>query len=203
MPKPIRKTPELRWDKQANRYRASNGQFVARSAVVDSVQSVVDDTRRKVQALSQAYADGKITLLDWQIGMKDTLKAAHTLSAGIAMGGKANMTPADWGRVGQMIRVQYEALNRFALELEQGKSMHLGRADQYAKAVRMTFINAERLNRPFQQLARWVRTKHESCAGCLEQAARGVQLLAAFPAIGSQQCRMNCGCHLAFVTEAA
>jgi len=201
MPNPKKPQSSLRWDKQVSRYRAPNGRFVARKTVLTARDTIVDDSRRQLRAISEAYVNGKITLLDWQIQMKDTIKAAHTLSAGIAMGGKVNMTPSDWGRVGQMLRVQYEALNRFALDLEAGKPMHFGRVDQYGKAVGLTFQNAERLQKPLTQMARWVRSVRESCEGCRTQSYRGVQPLVMFPAIGSQNCRMNCHCRIEYVTQ--
>lgn len=186
----------LTWDGKSRRYRDQRGRFVARTIVTDARNQIVETTRQKLRALSQDFVDGKITLMEWQLAFKDTIKAGHTLAAGIAMGGKANMTPADWGRVGQMLRIQYEALNRFALELEGGRKMHLGRVDQYARSIRSTFLNAERLRVPLEQLARWIRTKRESCEDCREQARRGVLPVGAFPPIGSLACRHNCGCYL-------
>lgn len=196
MPKIKSQRLPLVWDSQANRYRDQQGRFVARTIVTEARNRIVDDAQRKLRAISQQFLDGKISLADWQTQFKDIIKAAHTLAAGIAMGGKANMTAADWGRVGQLLRVQYEALNRFALQIEAGKKLSLGRVDHYAASIRSTFLNAERLRQPQFAVARWVRTKRESCEDCREQERRGVQLLSTFPRIGSLSCRHRCGCYL-------
>lgn len=197
MPNPVKKNRlPLSWDNNAGRYRDQTGRFVARTVVTDARNQIVEHVRLKLRAISQDFTDGKITLAEWQLGFKDILKAGHTLAAGIAMGGKANMTPADWGRVGQQLRVQYEALQRFALQIEAGQKINLGRVDQYARSIRSTFLNVERLRIPATKRARWVRTKRESCEDCKEQERRGVQPIAMFPPIGSLRCRHNCGCYI-------
>jgi hypothetical protein len=191
--------PTLRYDPKASRYRSERGTFVSRATVLEARDAIVRDTSEKLRRISEQYRDGKISLAEWQTTFKDTIKAAHTLSAGIAMGGKANMAQSDWGKIGQQLRVQYEALNRFALQLEGGATINLGRVEQYARAVRSTFINAETLRQPATRMARWVRTRAESCAGCVEQAARGKQPLRSFPPIGSRQCRHACKCFLEYL----
>lgn len=196
MPKIKSQRLPLVWDSKANRYRDQQGRFVARTTITEARNRIVNDTQQKLRAISQQFLDGKISLAEWQTSFKDIIKAAHTLAAGIAMGGKANMTAADWGRVGQMIRVQYEALNRFALQIEAGKKLSMGRVDHYAASIRSTFLNAERLRQPQFAVARWVRTKRESCEDCREQERRGVQLLSTFPRIGTLRCRHRCGCYL-------
>jgi hypothetical protein len=160
---------------------------------------LIEDTRLRLRDISQRFVDNRITLAEWQLEFRDTIKAAHTLAAGIAMGGRRNMTQADWGRVGALLRDQYSFLNRFAAQVEAGRAMHLGRVDLYARAVRSTFLNAERLRIPPTQLARWIRTKIESCPDCRYQASRGVALVGTFPPIGSQKCRHNCGCYLLYI----
>jgi len=203
--KPKTKSPDLKspltWDSRAHRYRDERGRFLKREAVTEARNRLIDDTQRRLRDLSQRYVDGKLTLVEWQLEFRDALRAAHTLAAGVARGGKANMTPADWGKVGARLKSEYAALQRFALQLEAGRAMHLGRVDLYARAVRHTFLEAERLGLPQFQLARWVRTRRESCEGCRSQAARGTALAAAFPPIGSQQCRSNCGCYLLYVKQ--
>lgn len=196
---PYAKVP-LSWDASSSRYRASStGRFIARSKVVEAVDLLVEDTREYLRGLSQMYTDGKIDLGDWQSAFKDRLRAAHTLSAGIALGGKENISQAEWGRIGALTREQYGYLQGFAVELEQGKQIHFGRVDLYARAIRATFLNAERIRMAANQKARWVLHAKESCAGvgsCREQASRGKQLVRDFPLIGSRICLHNCHCEL-------
>lgn len=200
MPDPVKPSRlPLVWDSQTGRYRDQQGRFVARTIVTDARNQIVDDTQQRLRRITEQYNDGKISLADWQTQFKDIIKAGHTLAAGIAMGGKNNMTAQDWGRVGQILRIQYEALNRFALQIEQkGGRISLGRVDHYAASIRSTFLNAERLRKPQFALGRWIRTKRESCEDCRAQASRGVQLVSTFPPIGSLRCRHHCGCYISY-----
>lgn len=188
---------QLTFDNATQRYRGSNGRFVARRTIVDAVNSIVIDTENRVRQISQQYIDGKLSVAAWQSEMTDTLRAAHTLAAGIGGGGKANMTPRDWGRLGALTREQYKYLNRFALQLEDGKMPHFGRATMYARAVRNTFLNFERARLPKNAKGRWVLNARESCHGansCTEQSKRGLKPVSSFPLIGSRLCLHNCLC---------
>jgi hypothetical protein len=184
----------ITYDKSNREYRNVAGKVITHDKLTAARDAIVKDTERKLIALTEQYKAGKISLVDWQIGFKDVIKPAHTLSAGIAMGGKDAMTVRDWGKVGGQLRVQYQKLFEFALQVEQGKKINMGRVKQYARAVGSTFKNAIRLRFPEGTLARWVRSKTESCTDCLHQESRGVLPAEDFPQCGSLRCGHNCGC---------
>jgi len=181
----------------AREFRNASGKVISRDRITAARDLIVKDTERKLIAITEQFQAGKISLVDWQIGFKNIIKPAHTLASGIAMGGKESMTVQTWGRVGQKIRIQYERLNMFALQIERGGKINMGRVKQYARAVRSTFINAARLRMPEGTLARWVRHAKESCDDCIALAGRGVAPIEDFPQVGAAtKCRHNCLCEI-------
>jgi hypothetical protein len=184
------------YSKARNEYRTGSGNPIGRDKLLAARDAIVKDTERKLVALTEKFIAGKINLPEWQVGFKNIIKPAHTLAAGVAMGGKEAMTVSDWSRVGQKLRIQYERLFQFGLQVEQGKKINMGRVRQYARAVRSTFLNAERLRFPAGALARWIRHAKESCEGCLSQAGKGVVPIENLPPIGSRTCRHNCLCEI-------
>jgi hypothetical protein len=192
----------ISYDKGRREFRTAKGKPIAQSKIDAARDVIVKDTERKLIAITEQFKAGKISLEEWQLGFRNIIKPAHTLAAGIAMGGKEAMTVADWGRVGKLLRVQYERLFRMALQAEQGQQINMGRVKQYARAVRSTFINAARLRMPEGTLAKWIRHAKESCEGCISQAAKGATAIENLPPIGSQQCRHNCLCEIVAVSAA-
>lgn len=200
---PIRRTISVQWDAPSRRYRmASSGRFVARSEVVKTVDLIVSDTETYLQKLSRDFTDGRISLSDWQSAFAARLRAGHTLSAAIALGGKENVSVREWGRIGAFMREQYKYLQRFAIQIESGGKINFGRVNLYARALRNTFLNAERLRMKKGQKARWKLNARESCTGlgsCTEQASRGVQRVINFPLFGTRTCIHNCKCELELI----
>lgn len=185
----------LFFDKSAQRYRTADGRFVGRLTIIQARDSIVKEVSKQITSLTTQLRDGVIDVSDWQTGMRDAIRAGHTLSAGIVFGGKKNATPRDWGKLGVTLREQYKYLQRFAIEIEQGGALSLGRARMYANAIRTSFHNLERIQQ--QQAGRtrviWHVTGGESCAGCL--AAAGEWPISEVPRIGENICGSNCRCY--------
>lgn len=191
--------PTLTFDKSAQRYRAANGQFISRVAVVEARQSIVREVSKQVASLTIQLREGVISIGDWQSAMREALKAGHMLSFGIATGGKRSVTQSEWGRLGARLREQYKYLDRFARAIEQGKPVHLGRAKLYANAIRQTHQNQERLSHAaagFTRLRRH-RTARESCAGCVRDAREWA--IDEAPPLGQNECYSNCLCYDEFL----
>jgi hypothetical protein len=184
------------YDFKTRRFRDALGRFVSRGTIRAAVNRIVSQTFLDLQAITARYQAGLINISEWQIESAQTLRAAHTLSAGIALGGKNSMSLSDLGWIGQKMRFQYERLNLWALRIEEGQVIYPYRLRLYANAARMTFNNALRLRMPISQLGIWITNAKESCAGCFAQASRGEQLIASFPQLGSNECGMNCQCDI-------
>lgn len=136
---------------------------------------------KDVATLASRLWAGELTIVQWRDQMRQAIKDLHTTSLIISRGGEvANVTQADWGRVGAYLRDQYGYLTHFAQQVEEkamAALMHHGnfytkeylslRSSLYGNNARATF---------------W----------------RGVTygLLPQVPGDGQTRCKMNCGCHL-------
>jgi hypothetical protein len=105
--------------------------------------------------------------------IRDRLKRIYLSEYMLGRGGKNAMTPSDYGRVGNMLRDQYEYLRSFALDIQDGK---LSEA----------------------QIGARTQLYHESAIQAFERgkaaAYSGDLILPAYPADGRTRCRARCKC---------
>lgn len=191
------------WDSKSQRFRGDKGRYVKRGAVSDALERARNEGRKRVAALTQDLRDGKINLPQWQISMRDEIKAQHLLHAGIAKGGKAQLSAADLGRVGQLTRVQYEKLNAYARQIEQGLTPNVGRSQLYVNASYSTYTETEKKlysDSGYERVEWVVNGDKESCDGCL--GAAGVYDIEDVPQVGSFECLVNCRCFYRYVKAA-
>lgn len=195
-------TTGIGWNDVAGRYIASNGRFVSQQAVSNALQSTIDQQAKTVANLTTQFKNGGISLAEWRMGMGQAIKTTHLASSALANGGWAQMTQADYGRVGQIVRQQYQYLDRFAQQIADGTQKLDGtlerRARMYADAGRMTYESAQRAEariRGYDE-ERNVRHAQDSCAGCLEATAAGWVAIGTLPLPGQRDCVTNCKCTL-------
>jgi len=195
-------TSKLGWNESAGRYvELSTGRFVPFSTVRDSLDVVAEASGARMNTLTQSLVNEEISLAEWQVGMMEQIKISHTAAAASARGGWAQMSQADWGATGRLIRAQYDFLRNFANEIASGKQALDGRAlfraNLYAQAARGTF---EEIRRRYERLMngmeeeRRVLGEADHCNGCLAQAELGFQPIGTLEPIGSQECVTNCHC---------
>jgi hypothetical protein len=104
------------WNAEAKRYRDGLGRFVSRDAV--RRRSTRRSTARALEMIAASEALRAGGSLDvWLVSMREAVKDANLYSAAAARGGWAQMTPADFGRVGRAVRDQYAYLDRFAADI--------------------------------------------------------------------------------------
>jgi hypothetical protein len=140
-------------------------------------------------------------LADWQLGMRAELKGLHGTLATVAHGGKAQMSPADYGWLSGRLREQYTFLSQFSLDLAQGRltpAQAEARARLYAESGRLTWTEMQHRDARLRGATeeRWVRRASESCAGCVAQSGRGWVAVGQLPRLGSQPCRSRCKCQI-------
>lgn len=75
----------------------------------------------EVNALAERMFTGNVTLGSWEETMKKMVRELHTSTAAIGKGGWDQMTPADWGRLGPVLKSQYKYLHNFAQYVEENK----------------------------------------------------------------------------------
>lgn len=192
---------EYLWDARAGRYRdARTRRYVSEARVRLWLDEALENAEKRVDALASALRSGSVDLVTWQIRMARKIKNVQLYSAAAVKGGWAQLSPADLGRVGQSVRAQLEYLNRFAQQIKRGEQALDGRlnlrARQYANSGRQLYHRIERLEketRGFTQ-ERNLRYAGDSCAGCVEQTARGWVKIGTLVPVGQRLCRGACKC---------
>lgn len=200
-------TPGYRFNPRAGttgRYIDKRGRFVSQKVITTELERVTVGAKDEMIGLSKRLQAGEISLADWQLGMRDRIKAIHNAQAAIAKGGWAQMSQADWGAVGQMTKRQYAFLQKFAVDIEQGKQVlngnFLRRAGMYADAGRGTgqdMRRREAANNGYTEEQR-VLNPADHCSDCVEYAGLGWQPIGTLPRIGDSVCRTNCRCEFEY-----
>ena len=186
-------------------YDLETGQFVSNAAIRESLESVMDLSALRMNAVTQSLIDGNISLASWQTSMMSEIKISHVTSSVLSQGGWAAMTQSDWGATGQLIRAQYDYLRNFAAEIASGKQpldgRALVRADLYADAANGTYEEMNRrsaITDGFDEERRILEDTINACDGCIEQAGLDWQPIGTLDPIGAEECATRCRCEFTF-----
>lgn len=195
--------PPFRFDRAAGRYRGPSGAFVSETRVRAYLDSALDAAGKRMDALANQLRNGQIDLISWEVRMRREVKVVSTYSGAAAKGGWAQMTEADYGRVGRYVQDHYKYLRGFARDIQSGKQALNGtlnaRAQLYSQAGRPLhhrFEKAEKLVRGFTE-RKSVRAKSDSCPGCVSAATRAWLPIEdkSQTEIGERDCRTRDRCH--------
>jgi len=192
-----------RWEPTAGvsgRYRdTSTGRYVQGATVRRELDRYLD-TADPAKALAEALRGRQVSLADWEVAMRRHVKNTHLNAIAMERGGWANMTPADYGRAGQIVREQYGYLKNFAADIASGKQRLDGtlgvRAKLYTQAGRETFYRSKQANlQPGIDMVRSIKHARDSCRDC--EYLNGKWFRVGDPAYslpGRRQCNKNCRC---------
>lgn len=197
-----------RYDPISSRYRGANGRFLSQRAV----EALVDGRINKLAAALRRYTNmlsrGDITLDQWQSSVREALKLTHVQAAIIGNGGKDSMVQADWGRIGQRLRVEYAYLQGFARDLLDGRvspAMALARIGLYAQAVRGSYWEGTTIRQGkqgYSLMRRILDSQAKHCQDCLDYAAQGMVPMGSLPLPGQRcACRSNCKCSVKYFRQ--
>jgi len=194
--------PALTWDAATGRYRRSDGRFISRAAVRREVDTSLANVVRLTDTLADDLRAGRISLNQWREEMRAVIKAAQMGPSAIAAGGYDQMTQADFGRVGQRIRREYQYLEQWVEQIKGGLPIDNrmeSRSRQYLRSGRTTFLALESqdmADRGF--LARSVLRPAEHCAACIAEADKGLVPVDQIVPPGQRTCLSNCRCFLVY-----
>lgn len=201
-------TAQFEYDPRTGQYRhIATGRFVPQSEVRSALDKYLDAKSDRVRDLAQQLQRREISLADWQRAMEREIALTHLASAAAAKGGWAQMTPADFGRVGSLVKAERKYLERFAIQIEEGLPLDgrfLTRAQLYAQAGRHTFHVMRRREMQARGLGLVRRILHarDSCPGCLHLASLGFRPFGEIPPPGEgTECGRNCHCDEEFAEE--
>ena len=162
-----------RWDDRAKRYRdTATGRFITQHKAVTLRDYYIEAQKSQMDALTRKLLDRQINVQQWVLDMRQQVKETYINEYMLARGGRNNMTQADWGRVGRMLKDQYKYIDGFARDIDSGKVS----GGQIRTRARMYVDSATQA---------FERAKSESL---------GMPRLPAYPGDGQSQCRANCQC---------
>lgn len=196
------------WNEASGRYRSgTTGRFVSRQQVREYLDGAVENAGRRIQALGAQLQRREITVAEFQTGMRLALRDVHSYAAAVAQGGLAQMTPREWGHVGQTLRTEYRRLAELCEGVASQRIPLDGRFTARLRlaglAGRATYEEAAQRDlraRGFDE-ERNVRRRGDSCRtavreGCIDASALGWQKLGVIALPGTRTCLGNCRCFM-------
>lgn len=199
------------WSESQQQYRdGTTGRFVPSQQITAAVDTVIQKAADDMAALTVRLQEGTMTLAEWQAAMMDELKPLLVGAAAMGRGGWAQMTQADFGWTGYVLRQQYVFLRNFAHDIATGKQPMDGRivarARMYAGAVRFTFSEMKRRTATLiglEQERNMLGAADRHCAACVSCSAQGWVPIGSLPSIGARTCMSNCRCSMQYRTVPA
>ncbi len=190
----------------AGAYRdKSTGRFISSKSVRMELDAAVDASAIDTRTLSLSLQRGELDVKEWQLAMRQRVKDVHINAAVTQRGGWDQMTPADWGRVGQRIRNQYEYLDNFAAQIANGTQpldgRFLVRSQMYDEAAISTYDRFERnamRNAGFIEERNVLEPGIKHCGGCLTEDAKGWVPIGSLLPVGERQCLSRCRCTIEY-----
>jgi hypothetical protein len=196
------------YDRNTGRYRDERGKFLSQASVQKLVDGRIDKLEASLKRFTRMLSNGSITLDQWQGSVREAIKAAHIQAAIIGHGGKAGMGSAEYGRVGQRLRLEYDFLANFASDLLGGRvsaPMALARIGLYAQSVRGSYwLGAEirQQEQGYSLMRRILDEQAKHCEDCLRYAARGVVPIGSVPLPGQRcECGARCRCSVRYFRQ--
>ena len=183
-----------------------SGNPVAQSVMLGWQDKYTAVVKGKVEFLTEAFIDGNISMETWQTQMALEIKDGWTTSSVIGRGGRSSMTQADWGRTGGRLNYEYQRLNNFANDINQGllsDKQIAARAQLYANATRLGYydgLTSAKIDAGYTHEQRFLNPA-EHCDDCVEYAAMGIVIIGTLPEPGeASQCGRNCKCTKVYYT---
>lgn len=196
--------PDFTFAPNAGRYRdVATGRFIPESTVRAGVDALVRDSAGQMAGLAARYRAGDLPAADWLTAQMREIKDVNLAAAIAARGGRAQMTQSDYGRVGQVVRRQYDYARQMAADVLNGRQRLNGRLDvragSYANSARLLYEQLRRAESAARggHYERNVIHSQESCAGCQAESARGWVPVGSLIPVGSRSpCGPHCLCSI-------
>lgn len=113
-----------RWNEDAKRYQnTSTGKFLPQKRAQEYVEeSIIASSAVTATLASMVRGDPpKLSSLGWKDAMRQEIKDEYIRQYLLGRGGISQMTQADWGSIGGMLKKQYTYLERFGNEVDLGR----------------------------------------------------------------------------------
>jgi hypothetical protein len=94
-----------------------SGRFVAKATIIGIRDTFSERVKGEMTKATEAYTSGKLSATEWQAAMRANIKSSTVASYELGKGGKEQMTPRDYGKLGRDLRDQYKYLDKFAADV--------------------------------------------------------------------------------------
>ncbi len=195
------------WNRKAARYVDARGRFVSPARVRAMLEQAVGAERRAIRAAAafRTGAQDASALAAFERAMREGIRTTHLMAAMAAKGGYAQMTPADYGRVGQTVRFHYRKLEGWMQALAADTAPRDGRllvrADLYAGASRGTHYRVAgqvALAAGYTTERNVLGATEQHCPTCVAETDRGAVPIGTLIPVGQRACLGNCQCTLIY-----
>jgi hypothetical protein len=158
-------------------YRDADGRKVSDDRLRAALGQYLDAQAQRARNTTADLASGYATVEEWEHEMRRIVKDTHGGAYMLGRGGRNAMRPADWGRIGAIVKQQYRYLNRYAGAVARGE------------------VSAEQA---ITRSALYVGAARQAHGMGLQQA-RAWPDLPAQPGDGTSECLGHCRCWWAVV----
>lgn len=191
------------YDRRVGQYRGDGGKFVPRAQILKLVDEESARLETRLKAHARLLTQNKIDLPVFQQRMAEDLKLSHLRMSIFAAGGRTNMTKQHYGAVGRQLRTQYEYLDGFVTDLQNGKLTReraLARSGMYGASTRLAFHESEKITRSNEAFKKGMRVLDPAarhCPECLSYATLDFVPISEIVPIGSRcSCSSRCRCQI-------
>ena len=140
--------PGYDYDRRVSRYRnLVTGRFVPKQSVNDLLTKVANGSGDTLSRLARQAVNGNLTPRQFYELSRREVKHAYNACAALGKGGWHQMTAADWGRQGSLLKAEYKRLSEFAEAVAKGElteAQAAARASLYADSAYKRYWELDR-----------------------------------------------------------
>lgn len=208
---------DFRWNETAGRYIDNEtGKFVSKAYVMDLLEQSLASTTSVTDTLATYVYNGEISIPDWTTLMRNEIKGEYIRQYLAGVGGREMMTQSDWGKLGAMLKEQYNTyLKGFARDIPNLSEGQIKmRAAMYIDSAHKAYEEANAkvaAGLGFDEVFWEVDPQLENCEICLGRMSQGWVPVGenggfideeyggeVYPGDGNSYCLTKCGCHLRY-----
>ena len=159
------------WNQLTKRYRNSKTKKTLSSNTVLRLRDDFVDEMRDFSKLTDDLINSRITVQEWVLEMRKRVRDVHAAQYMLARGGRNAMFQTDLDALSEIIKEQYDFLQKFGQEVRAGN------------------LSASQIRSRSEMYMETATRSHEQA-----KAASYDIVLPEYPADGSQNCRARCRC---------
>ena len=198
---------DWQWDVKRQRYRYPNtSRLVSNERVKGLRERRIEESKMRMRAAAKALADGTLDVKGFQRAVRDESAKAHLQARLLAVGGRENMTRADYQWVHDRVKREAGYLARFGQDLRAGRHSPTGaesRAAKYAGAsIRAAYYSGatdRHIAAGYKQKARLGPDDERTCDPCRKEIMAGyVPIGKDGWVVGDTDCQSEDRCEVVF-----